>query len=287
MLNYEVVNYNGRLWEVEKELKDGGTDLERYATYLLNSKDIESPKKQEYKIYTNEEEFRREISMGLLNDEMEVLLEEKNYKTEKKQKITNEDMKIDTIRYYKYLADMFWIKSSNAKYYEKRRLEAITKEIRHDMLLVKDVLKGTIYFKQIGEDSSENNLDWFEMDNASHIEALLYIGLKPGYKSWYECISSDILNLLSEEEQDFVKLIPNFVQKEIADELGITQQSVSTRIKSLAKKITKEYVKHYEEYKYMYWLKGNYRTCTKCNESKLIQEFTDSRYDCKQCRKVL
>jgi len=151
------------------------------------------------------------------------------------------------------------------------------------MLLAKDAIAGTIYFKQVGEDSSENNIDWFEMDNVSHVEAILYIGLKEGYKSWYECISTDILQLLSDEDKQFAKLIPEFIQKEIALELGVNQSTISKRIKALAKKISKEYIKQYEDYKYIYWVKGEYKTCINCEKTKLKNEFYEGKKLCKLC----
>src|SRR5699024_12547327 len=72
--------------------------LENYASYLLNSKDIDDEESQQYKFYYDESEFMRAINKEIKYDDkcQEVidflLANQSNYNKAKDQKITSVDL---------------------------------------------------------------------------------------------------------------------------------------------------------------------------------------------------
>lgn len=76
--------------------------------------------------------------------------------------------------------------------------------------------------------------------------------------------------------------------------LGISKQRVSQLINSMAKKLSDEYEKEFEDYYYTYLAKGTYKQCGKCGKIKLATEryFSPNEYGkdglrsiCKECRR--
>ena len=72
--------------------------LENYASYLLNSKDIDDEESQQYKFYYDESTFRRAVNKDMKYDDKSpevidfLLANQSNYKKAKDQKITATDL---------------------------------------------------------------------------------------------------------------------------------------------------------------------------------------------------
>ena len=73
--------------------------LENYASYLLNSKDVDGEEKTTYKFYYDENSFRRALNKDVKYDSKEpevidfLLANQSNYKKAKDQKITAKDLR--------------------------------------------------------------------------------------------------------------------------------------------------------------------------------------------------
>jgi hypothetical protein len=80
-------------------------------------------------------------------------------------------------------------------------------------------------------------------------------------------------------------------QQTIADDTGVTQQSISEILSLIARKVVKQYELIYEDWLYLNYLRGTYKTCSKCGEVKLVSKYSkdSTRKDgldhkCKNCR---
>ena len=188
-----------------------------------------------------------------------------------------------------------------------RMLKRIRKELKKELPLIKDKIRGTIYFKKIDKGHPEYCLDndtgyvdekgeyvlvsenKVELNNPKHIFALIdnYADLKDGC---WDKPESDLWVLLFElenliektdlepYEKDIIILkIDGLTGEEICKEINkkyhmtLSEDNLSRIYNTyIPKKIANTYDVLYEEWLYTFKVKGRYKKCVKCGEIKLI-----------------
>lgn len=190
-----------------------------------------------------------------------------------------------------------------------RMLKRIRVELLKELPLIKDRIRGTIYFKKLDKGSPVYDLDCdtgyvneqgdyieisenkIELNNPTHLFALMdnYAELKEGV---WDKPDSDLWILLYEFEQLVEKSnlepyekdiliykIDKLTGEEICElinekyEMELKESNL-VRVYSevIPKKLSNTYDDIYEEWLYTYRVKGEYKTCSKCGEVKLANE---------------
>lgn len=219
------------------------------------------------------------------------------------------------------------VKKRDDKYL--RMLKRIREELMKEMPLIKDRIRGTIYFKKLDKGTPKYDLDCdtgymneqgdyieisenkIELNNPQHIFAIMdnYSDLKeavwdsPNSDLWI--VLHEFENLvdkseLEEYERDILihkidKVIGEDICSFINEKYGmeLTERNLSRIYNEvIPKKITDTNFNIYEEWLYTYKVKGEYKSCNKCNETKLLKDkYFRRRSDNKgdgfynQCRK--
>lgn len=256
--------------------------LEKMADYILAKDKNSSDNGIKYEFYTYEdliklenkdENIRKKFSIATLEDRMLFYKDNSiNYKKEKKQKIVSRDKEVKYLKEYIKTNDKIKnilsqlrlcdleLKSTDKlseelqeiydKYNNKRYLLIkVAKELSIDSLLVKDMVKGTIYFKNPLRD--EGNPDWSAIDltNKKHIRALLFMNRGNDLQNDLNCILYDLDNVIKRSRLTKIqKIVLDNIRLgksnvDIAKELGVTKQAIGKHINSIAKKVCKQYIK--------------------------------------------
>jgi hypothetical protein len=92
-------------------------------------------------------------------------------------------------------------------------------------------------------------------------------------------LQESILYLYKSKNKNFFMLR----NKDIAEILDVDENSVTKNIIAINKKFCDAYEILFTEYYYTFLVKGTYKTCKKCRQSKIIQDFYDNRAVCKDC----
>lgn len=188
------------------------------------------------------------------------------------------------------------------------QLKSLLKELRKEVLYMKDRLRVTIYMKNLEKGSTEINYDCdtgymdknsdcyclvsenkIDFKNQKHIFAIIdnmyelnqLCADKPDSELW--TILYDIKKLITaskdikELEVDILLMkIEGYTRDEICEYINNTY-GTSYTVKNISKiyrtdipkKIANAYADLYEEWLYTYKIKGKYKTCTHCKEVKL------------------
>ena len=242
--------------------------LENYASYLLNSKDIEDEEAEVYKFYYDESEFRRAVNKDMKYDEKGpevidfLLANQSNYKKAKDQKITSSDLKRndylgDVLRDYQTYIDV--LNNSNMQAYRRNRLKG---EVQRDMILSKDALLrvhgyNLRYFSESTKPNLEvfdfvdfNQLKGYSVDGVdphySKVDGLLRMKFNGDFQNDFQCILYDLDILiektkLTDRERECLNYFRNgLTNVKIGDIINITSQSVGQSIDSAIKKVNKK-----------------------------------------------
>ena len=242
--------------------------LENYASYLLNSKDIDDEESQQYKFYYDESEFMRAINKDVKYDDkgQEVidflLANQSNYKKAKDQKITAADLNRndvvgDVLRDYQSYVDL--LNNSNMQAYRRNRLKG---EVQRDMILAKDALLrvhgyNLRYFSESTKPNLElfdfadfNQLKGYTMDGVesryAKVDGLLRMKFNGDFQNDFQCILYDLDTLidktkLTEKERECLNYFRNgLTNTKISDILGIDHSVVSRNIDRAVKKVNKK-----------------------------------------------
>ena len=242
--------------------------LENYASYLLNSKDIDDEESQQYKFYYDESEFMRAINKDIKYDDkgQEVidflLANQSNYKKAKDQKITAADLNRndvvgEVLRDYKSYIDT--LDNSDMQAYRRNRIKG---EVQRDMLLAKDALLrvhgyNLRYFSESTKPNLEvfdfvdfNQLKGYSVDGVdphySKVDGLLRMKFNGDFQNDFQCILYDLDILiektkLTDRERECLNYFRNgLTNVKIGDIINITSQSVGQSIDSAIKKVNKE-----------------------------------------------
>lgn len=246
--------------------------LENYASYLLNSKDIEDEEAEVYKFYYDESEFRRAVNKDMKYDEKGpevidfLLANQSNYKKAKDQKITSSDLKRNdylgyVLRDYQTYIDV--LNNSNMQAYRRNRLKG---EVQRDMILSKDaLLRVHGYQLRYFSESTKPNLELFDFadfnqlkgytlrvpedikdKNHANIDGLLRMKFNGDFQNDFQCILYDLDILikktkLTERERECLNYFRNgLTNTKTGDILGVSKQAVTQFIDSAIKKVNKK-----------------------------------------------
>ena len=167
--------------------------------------------------------------------------------------------------------------------------------VEDDMLMVKNSKERPIKWKSPLRDSG-NEIDWSYLDmfDPTHVKALLQV--KKDIDA-YDEILLDVNDLiektdLSDRQHEILELWRrDKTQQYIADTLNCSRQAIINQLDKIVKKIIDTYEREYsEKHYYLNVVKGKYKKCNKCGETKLIQHFDKNgkkgyKPMCKSCRK--
>ena len=242
--------------------------LENYASYLLNSKDIDDEETEVYKFYYDESEFMRALNKDVKYDDkgQEVidflLANQSNYKKAKDQKITAADLNRndvvgEVLRDYQSYIDL--LNNSNMQAYRRNRLKG---EVQRDMILAKDaLLRVHGYNLRYFSESTKPNLEVFDFVDFNQLKGYSVDGVDPHYSKVdgllrmkfngdfqhdFQCILYDLDILiektkLTERERECLNYFRNgLTNVKIGDIINVTSQSVGQSIDSAIKKVNQK-----------------------------------------------
>lgn len=164
----------------------------------------------------------------------------------------------------------------------------IIKTLKDDQLLAKDMLFGTIYFKQtIARECHEVEYESLDYNNPVHIREALRCGVRNNLSKNLDCITTDIDNLiknipLNDKEKKVLDMLRSDARiEDIVKSFGekTYKQYINQVINKIIKLISKEYNKSYADWYYTNIEKGTYYKCNKCKEHKLKHHFNSTNFD--------
>jgi len=285
------VNIEEKLKIVNEKLSAGERNLEKLADFLLQGEKLVEDD-VEYDIYTDRKLFEKALKDNNNPNVLVFFKECRNYKKEKKQEIFMDDLVNEpALLDYQMLIDEF----------RKLKKGHICGRLKTDQIIAKDKLKGTIYFKSLMNDSTKPEYEFFNFTDIEQVICLMKFSKRKLKDSEVVNVSELIYDLeilldkcvLTDNEKRVLHLWreDDATQESIGDVVGISQQAVSETLYSIASKVAKQYHGVYEDWLYLNYIKGNYKTCSKCGETKLVSKFdTDNREKdrlyrlCKRCR---
>lgn len=178
---------------------------------------------------------------------------------------------------------------------DKEQLKKHSSLIKQDMKDIKDMVKGTIYFKQPLADSTEIDYDQFNWTNKAHIKELLKVHNRD-LQTDLGCLVMDLDNLirdtkLSTRDSNILALYREGLTLEaIGNRYSLSKQMIEHIVNRIINNIIDTYNKQYQDWYYLNIEKGTYKTCKSCDEVKLISNFaTDKKMKdghknkCKAC----
>lgn len=284
-------------------------ELEKMANYILYAPDGERiTLKTKYNFYTAPK-FQERLSKDISIDDMVARAEENseddedtnmydevidflirqgnNYKVAIKQVITKEDLQDKELKVVKDYQDAIdhlrnklqSLREANKDYPMQRRIMRALRELKHDQLIAKDQIKGTIYFKEVLPDSTVIDYDQFDFFDKEHVMALLKMPPVENLMTDVGCLIYDLNRLLEQCEltpADF-RILELYRQEDmslenIADKLGSTRQNIYIALEKICNKIIDAYEGVYEDWYYLNKVKGKYKRCNKCNKIKVANE---------------
>lgn len=257
--------------------------------------------------------------------------EDKNMILTPKTSITQEDLDtIEPLRELREIIDYWAEKINTLTGIDRARARKMLIEMRKDQYVIKNAFKRPIYAKSIIQSSTvyslesdtgyEENGTWKEISkntvdlwNPKHVSQLLANYSKLKEDTW-EDLDSDLrwilidlektINRALEKEpilkeiliRKIDKMSNEEIQKLLEKEFDTThsQEYISSLYRNKIPQLIVEQAKEdWVDYIYTYHLKGNYKTCTRCNETKLalnryfsINRTSSSKFYsiCKACR---
>ena len=245
--------------------------LENYASYLLNSKDVDDEESQQYKFYYDESEFIRAINKDVKYDDkgQEVidflLANQSNYKKAKDQKITKKDLTRNdecgkVLREYSNYIET--LENAGMKEYQKNRLKG---EVQRDMILAKDALmKIHGYNLRYFSESTEPNLEVIDFADPMQLKGYSFDELEPRYskvdgllrmkfngdfQNDFQCILYDLDILVSktnltDRERECLNYYRNgLTNTKIGDILDVDKSVVSRAVDRAIRKVSEKAMK--------------------------------------------
>lgn len=301
------------------------SSLEKIADYILavDKKDDDI----NYKIYTSIEMFNNAckefnfinniaranggLSMNYDEDEKSnevfpIFQLPKNFKKVKDLKFNKEDLEKyppmkDYYDFYNYLKEeskRLWNCKNLSKedLIKRNKIKKLLPEVKKDMMEVKKQLEMPIIWKAPLKDSGCPDYDMLDMFDTNVIKELLRVKKEVDLQDDLSCILVDLDNLIKKinftnKQKDVLKLWRKGTETNvIADELNVKPQSVLDCLNGAINSIVKQYEEDYENWYYLNIRKGQYKTCSKCGETKLVSQFDKKgkqglQSRCKKCRK--
>ena len=299
------------------------SSLEKVADYILavDKKDDSI----NYKIYTSKELFDRACQefnlinnvaranggMSMKYEEGEKLVEAfpifqlpKNYKKVKDLKFSEKDLEKyppmrDYYNFYNYLKEeskRLW----NSKDLEKEdlirrgKIKKLLPEIKKDMMEVKRQMEQPIIWKSPLKDNGCPDYDELDMFDKDVVKELLKVHKEVDLQDDLSCIIVDLNNLIkrvkfTDKQKEVLELWRKGIETSIiAEELNLTSNSVIQYLNCAINSIIKQYEEDYENWYYLNIRKGQWKTCNRCKETKLVNQFNRNgkkglKPMCKKC----
>lgn len=298
--------------------------LQRMADYILFSPDSKPlVKKTKYRFYTdtalhnklikekpiegvksNNEQFAEDTTSEVIDF---LLRTNNNYRVQAKQKIYNSDLQDKELRYLSEYEKYINLLKEKIQYIKNtsgnmKEIYFYTKHIglcRQDQLIIKDILKGTIYMKKPNENTNNTNYNYIDYNDKNILKSLLKIK-KSSIFTDIGIMIKDLDNLinktnLSERESIILHMYRNkdYTEQTISNKLKMKQPNVNRTINNIITKIINKNKEEYMDFINLNYIKGTYKKCPKCQQIKLSHYYgkCKSRSDglqpyCKQCRKT-
>lgn len=239
-------------------------NIEMLGTYLLNSKDLPTESKQEYKIYTDEQLFMKATKENEGDYDNAIAFLKTNTRNEyivNPITICKEDFEDERLREYlscyNNMANYIRNQLSLARKGEKIQIrniklgKKIAKELNDDMKLLKEKIIQPIKLPCNGDFSQKIDWEQFIYTNREHIKAMLYIskdGILPDDD--VSLIKHDINNAIKDLYNngklkkkdmiilDMIKRNKSFTFEDIGYEIGASKQYVNNRLNVIVDKLT-------------------------------------------------
>ena len=175
----------------------------------------------------------------------------------------------------------------------------IIKSLKDDQCLAKDMLFGTIYFKNtLAREKIDNEYENFDFYDTVHIRELLRCGVRNNLSRNLDCIITDIDNIIKRIPlNDREKKVLDMLRKDARIEDIVKafdnktyKQYINMTINKIIKLIIKEYDKSYKDWYFTEVEKGTYHKCNMCKEQKLEHHFNTVNFNqaklkCSDCEK--
>ena len=294
--------------------------LERLGTYILNSKEhiidgeVQQKKELKYKIYNSKELFRRackeekvmnQLAIGnggvpyinnkeTYNGEAFPIFQavEQNYNKVKDVVFEKKDIeKHEVLRNYYdlYVHLINKMKSGNGT----MELSYLVHGVKDDLNNGKLLLERPITFKSPLVPTGSQMFKEIDIPTEKEIRSLLRMKYEGIDDTDMVCVMMDFEDVLSrctftKNQQNVLNLYRRNVKPyQTIEILHMKQQLVNITINSICKVIEKKYWEEYRERYYTYVVKGTWKKCSKCGETKLIHHFSKNkdryRPKCKKC----
>lgn len=272
-----LMEYNDKYYKVSttNELSEDINifkNIELLTTYILNSKDLPTESKQNYKIFTDEQLFIKANKENEVDYDNAINFLKNNKRNEYLAKTITiessdfEDERIkDILICYKNMLDYVKSQLSLARKGEKIEIKniklakKISKELKDDMILTKEKIIRPIKLPLNGDFTSKTDWDKFDYKNKQHIRAILYINrsvISPDDELSMIRYDVDLAikylyknKKLDRKDIEILKMInkdKSFTYEDIGKELKISKQAVYNRIN----RITNRIVNYFIEKKY-------------------------------------
>lgn len=279
-----------------------------------------------YKIYTSEELFNRAcqefnvingvakanggLSMRYDSNEVSepfpIFQLPKNYKKVKDLKFEKDDLQEypymkDYYDFYEYLKDeskRLWGKKklTRKESIKRGKIKKLLPEVKKDMMEVKKQMQMPIIWKSPLKDNGKVDYEELDMFDKNVIKELLRVHKQIDLQDDLSCILVDLENLIkkvdfSDKQLKVLDLWRNGLEiDKISKILKVRQNTISKTLDRAIESIIKQYEEEYENWYYLNIRKGQYKTCCKCREVKLISQFDKNGKRglyprCKKCRK--
>lgn len=178
----------------------------------------------------------------------------------------------------------------------KYKIKELRRESKYNALMIKDKIKGTIYFNHCSSGSAKPDLHLTNYTDPNQIMAILK-STNTNLLTDMGVVTYDIQQLVDKLKLDDFerKVLMNWkndklTQEDIAEKLGVNQSFVSQTLTKICNRIVKQYRNEYEDWLYLNYIKGEYKKCSACGDVKLVQKFgkddrnTDNlKSICKKC----
>lgn len=238
----------------------------------------------------------------------------KNYKKAKDIKITSKDFeKYPILKEYQQsinhmkdkMIELMKINEEEIKDKEllkdirnkKKLIKKNLKSLKLDMLDVKKMLEKPIIWKAPLKDNGCPDYDMLDMFDTNVIKELLRVKKEVDLQDDLSCILVDLDNLIKKinftnKQKDVLELWRKGLETNvIADELNVNSNNVVQCLNGAINLIVKQYEEDYENWYYLNIRKGQYKTCSRCGDVKLISQFDKNgkkglRSCCKKCESL-
>ena len=310
-LDYAITSIDDRIILVAQIIKENQDLIERHFGLMKNHPLLS--KLTNYILYCGKDVGYKEKMQDKF-EKSAFLLQDENYIFDNKVVITKKDFENADIKdkenFIKYIYN---------KYGHKTSIRNWIRDLKYDQTVIKQsqskvVRPETIskvpsfsenyeidnYWKDIFEINSIHhllNLDLFDEESwkivlkllsfyhkiSGNVDRLVKLFNKCYHLCEFTQLQRSIIHTYQMGSEDIFNDFKILKNKDVANKLNIKQNTFSDNLESINKKLCTAYEILFTEYYYTFLVKGTYRTCKKCGQVKIIQDFYDNRAICTEC----